>query len=69
MGYHYPAIHHRFYPHAMADLSAMKGMAAESLQHAVAQQQMQAVSWRGFYHGFLKDPVATSLFQGYGKMM
>jgi hypothetical protein len=35
----------------MADLSAMKGMAAESLQHAVAQQQMQAVSWRG-KHGF-----------------
>eukprot|EP00435_Cladocopium_sp_Y103_P015983 s341_g3.t4 len=31
------------YPlHTMADLDAMKGMAAESVQHAVARQQMQA---------------------------
>ena len=36
----------------MADLNAMKGMAAESVQHAVAQQQMQAVSWR--VHMFLE---------------
>ena len=51
----------------MADLSAMKGMAAESLQHAVAQQQMQAVSWRG-KHGFW-ETFATSLFQRYDNMM